>query len=279
MSKPAKYFSLEKEGQSVAIEIYGDVTSWPWLNSDVSSYNLAQQIKDLEDVDEITVGINSYGGEVSEGLAIYNALRNSPAKVTTRCDGFACSAASIIFCAGEERIMKDASLLMIHNAWTWVEGDANELRKQADDLDKITEPSIRAYLSVCNLDRDELKAMMDSETWIDPDEALEMGFATSVVKEKTEKVSQNIRKKVMQMLKNPYQLEDPENPDEEPETTEDDTTEDGTTEEEPETTEQPDDEGETDSDETDTEGTDTTDEDTEDQEEQRLEQFFKTIFK
>ena len=276
MGKPTKYFSFEKSGKSVDIEIYGDVVSFPWIESDVSSYGLAQQIKGLEDVDSITVGINSYGGEVKEGLAIYNALKNSPAKVTTRCDGFACSAASIIFCAGDERVMRDASLLMIHNAWASAEGDANELRKQADILEKVTEPSIRAYMSVCNLEEDELRALMDSETWIDPDEALDMGFATSVVKEKSDKASQSVRKKVLQMIKNPYQLEDPENPDEEPETDEDPATGAETTGETGE--EEPDGSGE----EPETTGEDVPEnpeEDPEDEEEQRLAQFLTTIFK
>ena len=82
MAQPKKYFSMERVGTTVAIEIYGDITEWPWIESDTSAFGLVQQIKNLEDVDEITVGINSYGGEVKEGLAIYNALKNS--KATTK---------------------------------------------------------------------------------------------------------------------------------------------------------------------------------------------------
>ena len=81
------------------------------------------------DTDEIEVHINSNGGAVSEGLAIYNVLKNSKAKVTTYCDGFACSPASVIFMAGDERVMNGASLLMIHDAWTYGQGNAAELRK------------------------------------------------------------------------------------------------------------------------------------------------------
>lgn len=213
MALPKKYFSMEQVGTDVAIEIYGDIVEWPWLESDTSAYGLVQRIKELGDVDTITVGINSYGGEVKEGLAIYNALKQSKAKVTTRCDGFACSAASIVFCAGDERIMNDSSLLMIHNAWSYAEGDANALRKQADDLEKITEPSIRAYLSVSSLSEDEIREMMDAETWIDPDEALEMGFATSVVKSKTEKASQSVRRKVFELLKQAEEDDAEEDPD------------------------------------------------------------------
>ena len=218
------------------------MTSWPWLNSDTSAYNLSKQIEGL-DVDTINVGINSYGGEVAEGLAIYNALKRHKAKVVTRCDGFACSIASVIFAAGDERVMSDASLLMIHNAWTYASGDAKALRKQADDIEKVNEASITAYMAVADIEEEKLRALMDEETWISPEEAVEIGLATSVETTESDKPSQSVRGKVMQMLlRNPYQLEeDPEDP----ETSDDAATEtDGETEEpevpETEDTEDPD---------------------------------------
>ncbi len=133
--------------------------------------------------DEITVRINSYGGSVSEGMAIYNALKNSGKQVTTVCDGFACSIASVIFCAGDRRIMPDTSLLMIHNAWTeGGDGNANYFRKLAEDLDRVTQPSVNAYAAISNLPVEEIKNLMDHETWITSDLALEWGFATEVPK-------------------------------------------------------------------------------------------------
>lgn len=175
-----KYYNLETEGTKAALYIYGDITSWPWLESDVSSYNLSKQLEQLGDVDEIDVYINSYGGEVAEGLAIYNALKRHKAKVTTYCDGFACSIASVIFMAGDVRVMSTASLLMIHNAWTYASGNANELRKQADDLDTITQASINAYMEKVNISEEELKELLDEEKWLLPQEALEKGFATMI---------------------------------------------------------------------------------------------------
>lgn len=206
--KPKKYFSLAKEGRNVDIMVYGDIVSYKWLDSDVTAYDLAQAIDDLTDIDTITVGINSYGGDVAQGLAIYNALKRSPAQVTTRCDGFACSAASVVFAAGDSRIMYDSSLVMIHNAWTWAEGDANTMRDVADRLDKVTEPSIKVYKSVMDLTEDEIREMMDKETWITAGEALEYGLATSIIKEKTDKTAQSARKAVYQMIINPYQAAD-----------------------------------------------------------------------
>lgn len=195
-----RYYSLTAEGSQADIYIYGDIVSWPWLESDVSSYNLAQEIAGLE-VDTINVYINSYGGEVAEGLAIYNALRRHKARVRTYCDGFACSAASVVFMAGDERIMSNASLLMIHNAWTYTVGDQNQLRKDADDLETITQASVNAYLNHVNISEDKLKALMDAQTWLSPADALEMGFATSVVALAEKKAaSQSVRKQLAELI-------------------------------------------------------------------------------
>lgn len=167
---------------SATLYIYGDITSIKWFENDVCVYDLAKEIGDLNGK-ALTVRINSYGGEVAEGLAIYNLLKSYEGEVTTICDGFACSAASVVFMAGAKRIMPRSSLLMIHNAWTCAIGDADGLRKAADDLEKITQPSVEIYTSVSNLDADEIKAMMDAETWIDADEALGYGFATEISEE------------------------------------------------------------------------------------------------
>lgn len=175
-----RYYSLETEGTKASLYIYGDITSWPWRESDVSSYNLSKQLEQLADTDEIDVYINSYGGEVSEGLAIFNALKRHKAKVTTYCDGFACSIASVIFMAGDVRVVSSSSLLMIHNAWTRATGNASALRKEADDLDVITQMSVNAYMEKVNITEESLKELMDAEKWLTPGEALDMGFATMI---------------------------------------------------------------------------------------------------
>lgn len=191
-----KYFALEKHKQTATITIYGDICSWAWEEyGEMSAQVLSKQLEALGDVNEINVYINSYGGEVAEGLAIYNALRRHKAKVRTFCDGFACSIASVIFMAGDERIMNEASLLMIHNAWTWAAGNSAELRKQAEDLDKITQASVEAYKAHSSLSEEEIKALMDAETWILPDEAIDYGFATAV--ERTEKAATSQNAKAM----------------------------------------------------------------------------------
>lgn len=169
---------------SAELHILGDIYSGFWKGeTDTDSSDVAKALADLpETCGEITVHINSMGGEVAQGVAIYNALRASKAHVTTVCEGFACSIASVIFMAGDRRVMRDASLLMVHNAWMSACGNSEDLRKAADDLDTITELSKRAYLSHATekLDRETLDMLMDEETWILPEQAVEYGFATDV---------------------------------------------------------------------------------------------------
>lgn len=176
------YQLVNQSDQEATLYIYGDITSIKWFENDVCVYNLAKEIGELNGK-KLNVRINSYGGEVAEGLAIYNLLKSYGGEVATICDGFACSAASVVFMAGKQRIMPKSSLLLIHNAWTRASGDANDLRKAADDLEKITQPSIDIYSSVSNLSEEEIKKMMDEETWISADEALSYGFATEVTDE------------------------------------------------------------------------------------------------
>ena len=183
-----KYFSLASAGRTADIFIFGDITSWEWLESDVSSYTLARAVQDLE-ADQINVHINSYGGEVAEGLAICNSLKNHPARVRTVCDGFACSAASVVFMAGDERVMNPASLLMVHNAWTNASGNARELRKAADDLDVITSASVETYKARVNLSDGELAALLDNETWITPADASDRASTRSACRKKSFTIS------------------------------------------------------------------------------------------
>lgn len=242
-----KYFSLEKNKQTATLNIYGDISSWP-SDSSVSAAALSKQLEAMKDVKQIDVYINSYGGEVAEGLAIYNALKRHKASVTTYCDGFACSIASVIFMAGDKRVMNDASLLMIHNAWTIAEGNAAELRKQAEDLDKITQASFKAYKANSSLEDEEIKELMDKETWISPEEAVEYGFATSIDKTESSKAKQNAFMKLFEMIM-AMQAEEPEDEETEGESPDDEQTEEEVAE--AETPDEEETEGETETEETD----------------------------
>lgn len=200
------YYSLATNGNEASINIYGDITSYPSESyGDVSAVNLSKKLEELGEVSKIHVYINSYGGEVAEGLAIYNALKRHKAKVITYCDGFAASIASVVFMAGDKRVMSEASLLMVHNAWTVGIGNAAELRKQADDLDKITKASIEAYKAHSNLSEDEIKTLLDAETWILPEEALAYGFATKIEKTENKHASQSVRQNLVAIIRGAVQ--------------------------------------------------------------------------
>lgn len=186
-----KYYALEENGDTADLYIFGEISSYgQWYEDDPdrSAYNIVNELKKTS-AKNINVHINSMGGDVGEGLAIYNTLKNSGKNVTTYCDGFACSAASVVFMAGSERVMSRETLLMIHNAWTVSVGNADGLRKDADDLDKINETMSNAYLEGTNISKEDLKALMDNETWITADEAMQYGFATKIIGDDDAKAS------------------------------------------------------------------------------------------
>lgn len=182
MGEVKRFYNLVQNGDVADLDIYGDIVceAWAWDESDMNVFRLSRKLEELQGVRQINVNINSYGGEVAEGIAIYNALVRHDAKIVTRCDGMACSIASVIFMAGEERIMYEPSMLMIHNASSFAWGTAAELRKAAEDNDKITSMSKAAYMQCVNITEEELTDLMDAETWISPAEALNMGFATAI---------------------------------------------------------------------------------------------------
>lgn len=166
--------------------LYGEIRKENWIEkilgsegSDADALNLRDALE-LVDTPKLTVKINSMGGSVSEGLAIYNQLNDFKGEVTTIIDGFACSIAAVIFMAGDVRVANEGSLLMIHNAWSNITGDHNELAKAAEDLKKITQPSINIFNSKSNLDEQKIRELMDKETWLTSQEAFDFGFATSM---------------------------------------------------------------------------------------------------
>lgn len=185
---PMPYFSLARhpEEQSADIYIFGNIahnrgglSGLLQANSDQSSYDLANQIAGIPEDWAITVHINSNGGELKEGLGIYNVLKSR--SVTTICEGFAASAGSVIFCAGKTRIMQPASLLFIHQAQMEAEGNADDFQKAADDLRIVTSAAVEAYKEAgITIDDDQLDAMLKAETWITPEEAVAFGFATQI---------------------------------------------------------------------------------------------------
>lgn len=196
------------DGKSGDIFIYGEITKYAWEEYGEKSAKIFQQeLEELGDVETINLYVNSPGGSVFEGIAIHNMLKRHPARVIAHVDALAASIASVIIMAADEIRMPGNSMLMIHNAWTFAIGNANELRKQADDLDRINESAVISYLSKAGdkLDEEKLREMMDEETWLSADQAHEYGLCDVV--EEDNQMAASISTELFSKYKNvPKQL-------------------------------------------------------------------------
>lgn len=210
-NKPMQLVRSEKDG-AADLYIYGDIyegahvwTAFTGVDRGTDSLELVDALNQLPaEVGEVNVHINSYGGDVSEGVAIYTALRNCGRTVNTYVDGFACSIASVVLMAGERRVMGPASLVMVHDPWMKATGNAEELRKAAEDLDVIGQASRAAYMGRVAISAEELDRLMREETWLGAEQAVEYGFATEVAADPDEdRPSQHVRDRMVRMLAGP----------------------------------------------------------------------------
>lgn len=158
------------------LRIYGPVGRWPLTGEEVKD-----SLRYYADGKSVTVCVNSPGGSVLEGYAIFNALQAYPGRVSTRIEGVAASVASLLALAGRPVKMCRNALLMIHNPTVETDGDAAELRKSAEVLDKVKAQMVAAYAAKTGRRADEIAAWMDAETWFDADEALAAGFVDEIV--------------------------------------------------------------------------------------------------
>jgi ATP-dependent Clp endopeptidase proteolytic subunit ClpP len=160
------------------IIIYGDIGESIWGES-VRAVDVQKNLASMQG--DVTVRINSPGGSVFDGFAIYSLLKAHQGDVTIHVDGLAASAASVIAMAGDTIVMGETAIMMIHNPWTMAVGDAEEMIKTAQALEKIKDSIVIAYQSKAEgLSVEEISAMMDDETWMSADEAITMGFASSL---------------------------------------------------------------------------------------------------
>lgn len=197
-----------ENNNSADIFIYGEITKYAWEEyGEVSSITFKNELDELGDVEVIHLYINSPGGSVFEGITIGNMLTRHKARVIVHVDGVAASIASVIAMAGDEIRMPKNAMMMIHNAWTFAWGNAKELRKVADDLDRISNSSMQSYLQKAGdkLSEEKLQEMLDAETWLSADEALEVGLCDTV--EAANQAVASINEEFLQKYKNvPKQL-------------------------------------------------------------------------
>lgn len=180
------------EPNTLEMYIYGDVEGdgyeW-WTGEDIVSETSANyfrsELAKYPNATQINIYINSYGGSVFEGTAIYSQLKRHSAQKTVCVDGFACSVASVIAMAGDKVVMPRNTMMMIHNAWNIVYGNASQLRKAADDLDTIMEGNMQAYLEKANgkIDKEKLIELLNDETWLTAEQCLEYGFCDEILEQ------------------------------------------------------------------------------------------------
>jgi ATP-dependent Clp protease protease subunit len=155
--KNKKFWQFKAKGNNTGdLMLYGDIADATWWGDEVTPKDFKADLDSLGNISDLNVYINSGGGDVFAGQAIYSMLKRHNATVNVYVDGLAASIASIIAMAGDKVIMPKNAMLMVHNPWTGGMGNANDFRKLADDLDKIGESLIAVYQDKTGMDKDKI---------------------------------------------------------------------------------------------------------------------------
>lgn len=199
--------SVNDENSEASLTIYGDIGE-SWWGESTSAKDIEQALKNVSST-TLTVHLNSGGGDVFDGIAIYNQLKNHSAKVIVHVDGLAASAASLIAMAGDEIIMHTGSIMMIHEASTWSWGTKTDMKKTLNALESIDKSIADIYMTRFVGEKSDIEALITAETWLTADEAVQVGLADSVEekdeeeeKEKEEDDPEVIKNNILAKFKN-----------------------------------------------------------------------------
>jgi len=175
-NKAMSWFEIraQEDGELSEIWIYDEIGYWG-----VTAKDFVKELNTIKSK-KIDMHINSPGGDVFDGTAVYNAIKKHPAEVTTHIDGIAASIASVIALAGNRVLMAENAIYMLHNPWGMVIGNAKDMRKQADVLDKVRETMLGAYVTKSGSSKEDIISLLDAETWLSAEEAMEFGFIDDV---------------------------------------------------------------------------------------------------
>jgi len=165
---------INNKSEGIEVVLSGEVGTW-----DVSARKIADAIEDRTSA-PLVIKINSVGGDVFEGFAIYNAIKNHQGPTTAIVEGLAASAGSLIAISADMCIVRPASLMMLHNPHTVAAGESKDLRQSAEVLDKVRDIMVQRYKNKTGQSEESLIEMLDAETWLTPEEAVELGFADKV---------------------------------------------------------------------------------------------------
>lgn len=169
----------EKSPIERVLTLNGTIAEESWFDDDITPQLFKDELN--SGTGDITVWINSPGGDCVAAAQIYNMLMDYKGNVTVKIDGIAASAASVIAMAGTEVLMSPVSTMMIHNPATVAMGDHNEMQKAIEMLNEVKESIINAYEIKTGLSRAKLSHLMDSETWMNANKAVELGFADGII--------------------------------------------------------------------------------------------------
>jgi ATP-dependent Clp endopeptidase proteolytic subunit ClpP len=176
------WFKIENKADKAEVWIYEQIGEDFWSGGGTTAKSFQAELSKIK-ASQIDLHINCPGGEVFDGITIYNLIKQHPANVTTYIDGLAASIASVIALAGNQVKMADNALFMIHNAWGMTAGDSKEMRKMADTLDKVNGSISMAYKDKTGMDDEKIAELMDAETWLSAQEAKNFGFVDEVTEE------------------------------------------------------------------------------------------------
>lgn len=193
------YFQMKATNNVAQIDIFGDIVSEKWFDEETSATSFRDALKELGDVSTINLSINSGGGSVFDGIAIYNMLKSHKATVNVYVEGLA-SIASVIAMAGDTITMRSGSMMMVHMPWTLSQGNAEEMRKTADTLEKTGDSIVDIYSERTGISPDDIRNIMNDETWLSAEEAVEQGWATKL--DKKEAVMNSVPKEILGRFSN-----------------------------------------------------------------------------
>src|SRR5574344_2907448 len=172
----------EDEQQERTLELYGTIAEESWFDDDVTPKMFKDELNGGNG--NITVWINSPGGDCVAASQIYCMLMDYKGEVTVKIDGIAASAASVIAMAGTKVLMAPTALMMIHNPATITMGDHEDMKRAIEMLDEVKESIINAYEIKTGISRIKLSHLMDAETWMNANKAIELGFADGILEDK-----------------------------------------------------------------------------------------------
>ena len=173
------------DGDEAELYLYGYISSYSWWGDDedvITSKKVRDALRDIK-ATRLNIHINSGGGDVFESIAIHNLLKSFKGEKVIFIDGLAASGASVIAMAGDKIIMPKNAMMMIHKAWTYAAGNADELMKIANDLSKMDTAVLESYTDKFVGEREELEKLLADETWLTAEECLALGFCSEVGEE------------------------------------------------------------------------------------------------